>query len=317
MLIPFRPLIRDPHLLTVLSNLWPAPLDEHRFPVERRLFATEPGVQVLVLSQRPPVAPRGHAVLVHGLEGSGQSRYMRSTARALLQAGYAAHRFHMRTCGGTEHLCQTFYHAGLTGDLLAVLREFEKEHSTPVHLIGFSLGGNVALKLAGELGPSGDRYLRSACAVSTPIDLSASARKIAGRENWLYERRFLRAMARRLRTRPGHRNANLRGIRSVRDFDDRFTAPAFGFGSAEEYYSTQSSAQFLDAIRVPSLVVQAKDDSFIPFECFAHPAFRTNPHLQLLATEHGGHVGFIARGQPRLWMESVIVEWITEQRPAA
>jgi hypothetical protein len=307
----FQPLIRDPHLLTLLANFWPVRLDERRFPVERRLLATEPGVQVLVLSQRPQAALRGHAVLVHGLEGSAGSRYMRSMARALLQANYAAHRFHMRTCGGTEHLCPTFYHAGLTGDLLAVLRQFKTEGRTPVHLIGFSLGGNVALKLAGELGQSGPRYLRTVCAVSTPLDLSASAGRIAQPDNRLYERHFLRAMTRRLRTRPDYRRADTRGVRSVRDFDDRFTAPSFGFCSAEEYYATQSSARFLDAIRVPALVVQARDDTFIPFESFKHPAFDTNPHLRLLATDHGGHVGFIARRRPRLWLESVVVEWLS------
>jgi len=313
---PFDPLIRDPHLLTVIANFWPVRLDERRFPVERRLFATEPGVQVLVLSQRPQAELRGDAVLVHGLEGSARSRYMRSMARALLQAGYAVHRFHMRTCGGTEHLCQTFYHAGLTGDLLQVLQQFESWRRTPVHLIGFSLGGNVALKLAGELEESGGKYLSAVCAVSTPIDLAASAQRIAQPDNRLYERRFLRAMARRLRTRPEYRFASLHGVRSVRDFDNRFTAPSFGFRSAEDYYATQSSSRFLDAIQVPALLVQAKDDTFIPFESFSHPAFRTNPHLKLLATEHGGHVGFIARRGPRFWLENVIVEWFSrlEQR---
>jgi predicted alpha/beta-fold hydrolase len=295
----------------VAANFWPV-FEDPRFRVERRLYRTEPGVQVLVLSQNPRGQARGEAVLVHGLEGSGHSRYMRSMAQALLAAGYATHRFHLRTCGGTEHLCDTFYHAGLTSDLRVLLEEWGRG---PAHLIGYSLGGNVALKLAGELAGAGPRYLRTVCAVSTPIDLAASAARIGQRENRIYERRFLRAMSRRLRTRARYREAGRRAARSVWDFDDRFTAPSFGFRSAEEYYETQSASRFLDAIGVPALVVQAKDDPFIPFESFRHPAFTTNPCLRLLATEHGGHVGFLARGRRRFWLEDVVVEWLATAQP--
>ena len=133
-------------------------------------------MQVLVQSQWPEGEVRGEIVLVHGLEGSGESGYMRSLSQAGLEAGFAMHRFHMRTCGGTAHLCPTLYHAGLTSDLLALLREFEKEGRAPVFLAAFSLGGNVALKLAGELGESAARLIAGVCAVSTPIDLAVCDR---------------------------------------------------------------------------------------------------------------------------------------------
>ena len=311
-MVPFEPLIQDPYWLTIIANFWPARLNERRFPVRWRLVTTEPGVQVLVLSQRPRKPAAGEAVLVHGLEGSAQSRYMRSMAAALLTAGYAVHRFHMRSCGGTESLCHTFYHAGLTSDLLAVLRTMAREGSGAVHLIGYSLGANVALKLAGELGESGWQHLRSVCAVSTPLDLAASADQIARPENRIFERRFLRDMTRRLRSRPGYEKADPRAFASVREFDDRFTAPSFGFGSASEYYRTQSASHFLHAIRVPTMLVQAKDDPFIPFKTFDHPAIRENPCLRLMATEHGGHVGFIARRSPRLWLEHTLLEWLPQ-----
>ena len=124
---PFKPLFPEPHFQTIAGHFWRRKLDTERWPVDSRLIETEPGVQVLVESQTPGVAPRGGIVMVHGLEGSGAAGYMRSLSQTALERGFAAHRFHMRTCGGTEHLCQTLYHAGLTSDLLAALRTFQAE----------------------------------------------------------------------------------------------------------------------------------------------------------------------------------------------
>src|SRR5580704_18392219 len=135
----FEPIFRNPHLQTIAANFWKRPDASAQFPIERRLVPTEPGVQVLVESQRPAGEARGEIVMVHGLEGSGKAGYMRSLAVAALHAGFAAHRFHMRTCGGTGHLCNTLYHAGLTSDLRAFLGELRAENAgLPVFLIGFS-----------------------------------------------------------------------------------------------------------------------------------------------------------------------------------
>src|SRR5438105_2349270 len=152
---PYEPLFTSPHLQTIASHFWPRNGEERRFPVETRRYRPEPDVEVLVHSQHPEGAARGTIVAVHGLEGSGEATYMRSLAGTALRHGFAAHRFNMRTCGGTEHLCNTLYHAGLTSDLLAVLKEL----ATPVVLVGFSLGGNVVLKLAGELGDDAPRLV--------------------------------------------------------------------------------------------------------------------------------------------------------------
>jgi predicted alpha/beta-fold hydrolase len=191
-MVPFEPLLRSPHLQTIASHFWRRPDAAAEFPTERRLYRTEPDVQVLVCSQRPRGVARGEIFMVHGLEGSGDAGYIRSLSTAALRAGFAAHRFHMRTCGGTEHLCQTLYHAGLTSDLLAVLREFRRQSREPAFLAGFSLGGNVVLKLAGEMGESARDYVQGVCSVSAPLDLAASARRIGERDNRVYEARLVR-----------------------------------------------------------------------------------------------------------------------------
>src|SRR5262249_11023686 len=148
-----------------------------------RLYCTEPGVDVLVQSQYPDRPPAAEIVLVHGLEGSGEAGYIRSLSGAALRAGFASHRFHMRTCGGTERLSPTLYHAGLTSDLLSVLRQMAPESRGPLFLVGFSLGGNVVLKLAGELAETARPLLRGVCAVSAPLDLDACSRRMGGWDN--------------------------------------------------------------------------------------------------------------------------------------
>jgi predicted alpha/beta-fold hydrolase len=310
-MVPFDPLLRSPHLQTIAGHLWKRPDATREFPIERRLFRTEPDVQVLVCSQRPRGAARGELFMVHGLEGSGEAGYIRSLSAAALRAGFAAHRFHMRTCGGTEHLCQTLYHAGLTSDLLAVLREFRDAGRAPVFLAGFSLGGNVVLKLAGEMGDAAREYVQSVCTVSAPLDLAACARRIGERDNRVYETRFVRAMRKRLAATGRYQARDFADLRSVFELDDRFTAPSFGFGDAANYYRTQSAIAYLAGLRVPALLIQAKDDTFVPFAAYESAAVRSNPWIELMATEYGGHLGFIGRGPHRLWSDAVIMEWIT------
>ncbi len=317
----FVPLFKNPHLVTIAANYWRRPLDTERFPVEVKLYDTEPGVRVLVHSQRPSSAPVAEVIVVHGLEGSSQAGYAQSLSHQLLQAGWAAHRFNMRSCGGTEHLSgRGLYHSGQTSDLLAVVRQIKAE--APIFLAGFSLGGNVVLKLAGELGERAPELIAGVIAVSTPIDLAACARRLAAPSNFIYSRRFLGRLKQRVRVKaqsaPGlFALEHLDGVKTVYEFDDKFTAPAFGFGTADNYYATQSSNQFLERIQVPALLVHAKDDPLVPFEVYNHPAFARNPNLQLLAPEHGGHVGFISKTPPRFWLDQVLLDWMSEVRNKA
>jgi len=311
-MLPFAPLVRNSHLQTVIAHFWPRPDVSAEFPIERRLIRTEPDVQVLLLSQRPRGEAKGEILMVHGLEGSADAIYMRSLSAAALRAGFAAHRLNLRTCGGTESLCRTLYHAGLTSDLLAVLREVRREGRDPVALVGFSLGGNVALKLAGELGDAAPELIRGVAAVSTPLDLAACARRMEELDNRLYEIRFVRRMRERLIATGRYDARDFHGLGTVQLLDDRITAPSFGFGNAANYYSTQSSIGYLARIRVPALLIQARDDTFIPFSIYESEVLRANPRIQLIATEYGGHLGFLGRTPHRFWLDHAIMEWITE-----
>ncbi len=284
--------------------------------MRERWFDTAPGIRILVHSQYPSGTRRGELILVHGLEGSSQAGYAQSAAQAGLCSGFAVHRFNMRSCGGTEAFSgRTLYHSGQTEDLLSVAGQIASDGAGPIYLIGYSLGGNVVLKLAGELGAAGKELLSGVCAVSTPIDLAACVEQLDKPWNVLYARRFLRRLKERVvrkeRLCPGSFAIDrMDGVRTVYDFDDIFTAASFGFGTADRYYETQSSNRFLDEIRVPALLIQAKDDPLIPFRVYDVPAFRRNPWLELAATEHGGHVGFLARQAPRFWLDQQMIEWI-------
>jgi predicted alpha/beta-fold hydrolase len=315
----FQALFRNPHLATIAGNFWPRPDSEKQWPVETIVFETEPGVRVLVHSQQPVANPKGELILVHGLEGSSAAGYARSMVHAALERGWATHRFNMRGCGvghnvSADELAVTGYHAGQTSDLLAFLRERRRASSLPIFVIGFSLGGNVTLKLAGELGETAGELLAGVCAVSTPIDLAACVAALSEPQNFLYQGRFLSRLKDRIRRKnrqaPGvYTLEHLPKIRTIEDFDDHYTARLFGFGTAANYFRTQSSNQFLERIRVPTLLVQAKDDPLVPFPIFEHPAIRGNPSLTLLAVEHGGHLGFLSRGKARFWLDGTVLEW--------
>lgn len=314
---PFEPLFKNPHLATIAGNFWPRPRSELRWPVENVLYEPEPGVKVLVYQQHPGGHPRGELILVHGLEGSGRSGYARSMAAAALEAGYITHRYNMRGCGDSPWHPLANYHSGQTGDLLHVAEERKRLTALPIYAVGFSLGGNVVLKLAGELGDRAAALLDAVAAVSTPIDLAASVEQAARPRNFLYQRRFLGKLKERVRRR--HHMApelftleHLPKIRNIYDFDDYYTARLFGFGTAANYYRTQSCNQFLEAIRIPALLVQAKDDPLVPFSSYDHPALRNNPHLRLVAVEHGGHLGFLSRRRPRFWLDALVVGWLAE-----
>ncbi len=268
---------------------------------------------ILVYEHQPRIKPHGQIIFLHGLEGSSEAGYIQSFAQDALLRGFGVHRANFRTCGGTEELCETMYHSGLTSDTKFILENLQKRNLGPLFVAGFSLGGNVALKLAGELGHTD--LIAGVCAVSTPIDLAKAVRTLDKPSNVIYARRFLKRLRERIRRKSQlapdlYSPEGLDAVKTIWDFDDRFTAPLFGFGTAANYYATQSAVRYLDAIRVPALVIAAKDDPLVPFEMYGHAAFTTNPALTLLAVERGGHLGFISRQRPRFWLDGIALDWM-------
>jgi predicted alpha/beta-fold hydrolase len=302
----FQPLFQSADWQTVAARFWPARIDLCKYPLETRLFDTEPGVRVIARCHwRRQTNPKGTILIAHGLEGSSQSPYVLRMASRALDAGYQVVRLNIRNCGGSEHLGPTLYHSGLTTDLRAVAEQLSEG---PLFIVGFSMGGNMALKLAGEWGSDHPTHVKAVCAVSPPIDLAECALRIAERRNRVYETRFLKHLRQTLTRKKklvpvSYTLEAFESIRTLIDFDNAYTAPAFGYRDAFDYYAHASSNSHLHHIQVPTLVVHAQDDPFIPFKVFDHLAFRQNRNLQLLAPRFGGHVAFLSCQKPRFWAE--------------
>lgn len=299
--------------MTIAGNFWPRKIDERRFPAKQVHYQIERGTTILSLEHQPSEPARGQILLLHGLEGSANAGYIQSFAQDALERDFGVHRMNLRSCGDAEELCETMYHSGLTSDTRIILERLRDRNIRPNFLVGFSLGGNVALKLAGELGDTD--LLAGVCAISTPIDLATCVRHVDGQAPRLYGRRFLKRLRSRIQRKsklnPHAYNAEgLNRLKTIWEFDDRVTARLFGFGTAANYYATQSAAGFLDKIRVPALVISAKDDPLVPFEIYDHPAFHSNPALTLISPAHGGHLGFLSRWKPRFWVDGVALRWM-------
>jgi predicted alpha/beta-fold hydrolase len=231
----------------------------------------------------------------------------------------------MRNCGGSNYemarLSPTLYHSGLSGDVGAVMRFFlQREHLESVALIGYSMGGNLVLKLVGELGAAAPSQLHSAVGVSPAIDLSASATALHLPQNRLYERRFLRNLLKRFRHKvrlfPRAYDPNrATGITSLREFDDRITALYSGFASAEDYYYRAAAARVVDRIAIPTLILHALDDPFVHITPETLAKIEANPHITLIESAHGGHCAFLATPNPAAgddgrWAESTLLRFV-------
>jgi predicted alpha/beta-fold hydrolase len=196
---------------------------------------------------------------------------------------------------------------------LVFLQELKSKSCRPIFMVGFSLGGNVVVKLAGEVGECGPALLAGVCAVSAPLELAACSRRMAEPDNRIYERRFVRRMRQRLCATGRYGTPDFADLTTVEAIDDRITAPSFGFGDAANYYRTQSAMRYLEGLRVPVLLIYSKDDTLVPPETFEMPAVRENPWIERIATEHGGHLGFLGRHPHRFWLDAAIMEWLAER----
>jgi predicted alpha/beta-fold hydrolase len=306
---PYRPWRGGGDFQTILGRYWPASVDERRWPCLERYFDTEEGVRVLAKAQDQ--GGERTLLAVHGLTSCSEARYMLSLATLALERGWNVIRLNVRNCGGTETLCPTLYHSGLTVDLRHVVDQLAPR---PLCVLGFSMGGNMALKLAGEWGEAPPAHVRGVCGISVPIRLADCSRRIGEPRNFVYEQRFLRHLhatfALKKRLMP-ECFAHLNGVpaRSIWDFDDRITAPAFGFRGAADYYARASAAGVLSRVGVPALLIQAEDDPFIPFSVYEDGAFASNGNVTLLRARAGGHVAFLNRSGHRFWAEEQALRW--------
>jgi len=269
-------------------------------PAEPRFFDVAADARVLAQCSWQPVRASAPTLLaLHGLEGSSEAHYMRGLADKAFVHGFNVVRLNQRNCGGTEHLSRGLYHSGLTADPLFVLNELrERDGLSSFVVAGYSLGGNVAMKLAGELGASLMPEVRAFAAVSPVIELEACMQAIERRENRIYEWNFCRNLQARMRRKarvfPGAFNLDgLWKIWSIRAFDDRYTAPSHGFNGAEDYYQRASAMRVIDRVARPALVLSAADDPFVPPGIFDAPAVRNNPHISTVITACGGHCAFV------------------------
>lgn len=259
-------------------------------------------------------------IAVHGLEGSSDSQYMLGIARNGLAAGMNVVLMNQRNCGGMDQAAPTLYNSSLSGDVAAVARTVvENDGVSRFALIGFSMGGNLVLKLAGEWGSDGPPQFRAVAAVCPAMDLAASADALHEPANRIYEYYFLMQLFRRLRTKARYFPdtfdvSRLRGVSSLRLFDDRVTAYYCGFTGAEDYYARAAAANVVDRIAVPALIIHAANDPFIRMQPETKQRIRANPHITYIETEDGGHCAFMGEpdgnGDDGRWAEREVVDFV-------
>jgi len=292
------------------------------YPV-RRYFDVAPDARVLAHCHWQ-IDPSAHPTVIalHGLEGSSKAHYMRGLADKAYRVGLNVVLLNQRNCGDTEHLSQGLYHSGLSTDPAAVIQELiNVDRLSAIGVVGYSLGGNVGIKLAGDYGANPPEQLRALCAVSPTMDLGRCVDALERRENAFYEWNFVRNLKKRMRRKaralPGLFDLRqLNEVKTVREFDEMYTAPHHGFNDAADYYHRASSLRVVDNITIPTLILSAADDPFVPHEQFSEQAISNNSDVTTLITEYGGHCGFYTSpetGFDGYWAEQTALKFILEQ----
>jgi len=312
--------LRGGHVQTLASFFLPRRIT---LPTaEKRLIEVERGVQVLCHCHWQPDRKNALTVIiVHGLEGSSESQYMLGIAAKGTAVGMNVVRMNQRNCGGTDALSPTLYHSGRSQDIAAVAQNLIHEDGiSRFALAGFSMGGNLVLKLAGEWGREAPPQLRAVAAVCPSVNLAASADALHLTGNRLYEYYFMWQLRRRLRMKARlfpqvFETARMRGVTSLRDFDDKVTAYYCGFEGASDYYERSAAANVVDRIAVPTLILHAANDPFIRILPQTRQKIISNPNIAFVETEDGGHCSFIAEandGEDGRWAEQQVVEFLRE-----
>ncbi|WP_436487093.1 YheT family hydrolase [Chitinophaga sp. ARDCPP14] len=306
-------LLQNRHMLTIYPSLFRS----IRPAAYRRERIATPDADFLDLD----FSEKGNeriVVILHGLEGNATRKYVLGMVHIFNGAGFDTVSMNFRGCSGEPNKNLRFYHSGETEDLHTVIQYLVSlKKYKAIHLVGFSLGGNVTLKYLGERGASLDSAIKSAVAISVPCDLKSGSAELEKRHNIIYMQRFIRDLGEKLRLKelqfPGSISLDrYADIRSFRQFDDRYTAPMHGFKDALTYWEQCSSRPLLSSIRIPVLVINAKDDPFLGKECYPYEIAADSPYLFLETPHQGGHVGFVKFGEDFYWSEKRALAFILE-----
>jgi predicted alpha/beta-fold hydrolase len=287
---------------------------------EKRLIEVEPGIPVLCHCHWQTDHNALTLIVVHGLEGSSESQYMLGIARSGLAAGMNVVRMNQRNCGGMDHCAPTLYNSGRSADVAAVVGNLvERDRIPGFVLIGFSMGGNLVLKLAGEWASDAPAEFRGVAAVCPAINLAAGADALHEPANRIYEYYFLLQLFRRFRRKvrlfPQAFDASrLRGVNTLREFDDRVTAYYCGFTGADDYYARAAAANVIARIARPTLVIHAANDPFVRILPETRQALLANRNITYVETEDGGHCAFVGDDDgdspyDGRWAEREVVEF--------
>lgn len=284
------------------------------------MIEVAPGIQVLCHCHWQPDRTQALTVIVvHGLEGSSDSQYVLGVTEKALAAGMNVIRYNQRNCGGTDAQAPVLYHSGLSNDVAVVAREvIVRDRISRLALAGFSMGGNLVLKLAGEWGRQAPPEFRAVAACCPALDLATSADALHEPANRIYETYFLWALRRRMKRKaqlfPGHFDVSrMRGMRSLRDFDDRITAYYCGFNGVDDYYDRASAAHVVGQIAVPALIVHAANDPFVRITSETRRKIAANPNITFREATSGGHCAFVGEQNgvdDGFWAESQIVNFL-------
>jgi uncharacterized protein len=319
-----RPWLRGGHVQTLASFFLKRRID---LPAaEKRLIEVEPGISVLCHCHWQ--AERRNAltlIIVHGLEGSSESQYMMGIAQKGLAAGMSVVRMNQRNCGGMDHSAPTLYNSGRSADVGAVARNIVECDGVPGFVLaGFSMGGNLVLKLAGEWGSGGPAEFRGVVAVCPAINLAAGADALHEPANRIYEYYFLMQLFQRYRRKvklfpASFDPTRVRGVRTLREFDDRVTAYYCGFTGADDYYSKATAANMVESIVLPVLVIHAANDPFVRILPETREKLLANSNITYVETEDGGHCAFIGDrdddpAYDGRWAEREVVEFAKQFR---
>ncbi|MEL6445343.1 MAG: alpha/beta fold hydrolase [Bacteroidota bacterium] len=297
--------LRSGHAQTVFASLGrgvpPVPYRRERLDTDDGDF-----LDLDWLAHEPSGSPRPLAVVAHGLEGNTHRPYMVGMARTLHEAGFDVLAWNFRGCSEEPNRLLRSYHSGATDDLRRVLQHAERSAYTTFALVGFSLGGNLTLKYLAEEAGTAPGRIAAAVAISVPVDLAAGAAHLARWDNQGYMLYFMRKLRRKVYEKaqryPALSTKGLDRMRTFQAFDDAYTAPIHGFRDADDYWARCSAKPHLHRIAVPTLLLNAADDPFLPPACYPHAEAEANSKVTLEVSAYGGHVGFVTR-EGAYWSE--------------